>query len=128
MKQHRRVLRRTHQQWQRFSWGDSVMPSHKQLQPRTIVLSFKISHSSMAMTAVLPVVEELIQQLESLQQQQCLQELEPIVEIHSLLSFHGSKQAVASVTQAIDNSAARLEELRSTGQIAHFELSYQLRD
>lgn len=80
------------------------------------------------MTAVLPVVEELIQQLESLQQQQCLQELEPIVEIHSLLSFHGSKQAVASVTQAIDNSAARLEELRSTGQIAHFELSYQLRD
>jgi len=125
MKQ-RRILRRSDKQQQRFSLGDFVMPSHNLPDRRTIVVKLKFFDSTTAVAAVLPVVQELLQQLESLQQQQRLREFEPIVEIHSSLSFRGSQQALALVTQAIDNSAARLEELRSTGQIAHFELSYQL--
>ncbi|MDZ4872113.1 MAG: hypothetical protein CLLPBCKN_001501 [Chroococcidiopsis cubana SAG 39.79] len=103
------------------------MPSHNQSQPRTIVVSFQFFDSTTAVAAVLPVVEELIRQIH-FEQHSPSAHLQLSAQINFRFSFCGSKQALALVTQTIDNSAYELEELRSTGQLAHFELSYESRD
>ncbi|RUS95933.1 hypothetical protein DSM107010_71000 [Chroococcidiopsis cubana SAG 39.79] len=104
------------------------MPSHNFLDRRTIVVSFKLFDSTTAMTAAFSVIEQLLQQLGSLQQLQQTAQSQPSAEIALVLPVRGSQQAIALLVQAIDNSAYQLEELQSSGQIAHFELSYKLRD
>ncbi|WP_317111315.1 hypothetical protein, partial [Chroococcidiopsis sp. SAG 2025] len=123
MKQRPR-LRRTHQLRQRFSLGDFVMPSYHPTQPRTIVVQLKLSDATRAVEAALPIVEELMQQIESLQQLQRISEFKLMAEIHLRLSFRGSDAATATIAQAIDNSAYQLEELRSQRQITDFALEY----
>lgn len=127
MKQ-RRVLRRSLSVRQRFSLGDVLMPSHNQNQPRTIILSVKLTDATGAVEAALPIVEELMHQIESIQQLQRISEFKLMAEIHLRLNFRACDEATALVAQAIDNSAYQLEELQSTGQVADFELSYQLRE
>ena len=125
MKQ-RRVLRRTHQLRQRFSLGDFVMPSYNPTQPRTIVVQLKFSDAATAVEAALPIVDELMQEIELLQQRQRISEFKLMAEIHLRLSFRGFDEATALVTQAIDNLAYQLEELRNAKQIADFAVKYEI--
>ncbi|MDV2997685.1 MAG: hypothetical protein N4J56_007390 [Chroococcidiopsis sp. SAG 2025] len=119
-------LRRTHQLRQRFSLGDFVMPSYNPTQPRTIVVQLKFFDSLTAITAALPIVEELMQEIELLQQRQQITQLQPSAQITLRFSFHGSDAATATIAQAINNSAYQLEELRSQRQITDFAVEYEI--
>jgi len=122
-------LRQSHLWWQWHSClGDLSMRRSIPSSHRTIVVQLKFFDSTTAVVAALPVVEELIRQIQSEQQLPPPTHLQLSAQINLTLSFHGSQQALAQITQAIDNSAYQLEELQSTGQLAHFELSYKSLD
>ncbi|OWY62174.1 hypothetical protein B7486_59860 [cyanobacterium TDX16] len=67
-----------------------------------------------------------MQEIESIQQLQRISEFKLMAEIHLTLSFRGFDEATALVTQAIDNSAYQLEELRSERQITDFAVEYKI--
>ncbi|OWY62714.1 hypothetical protein B7486_56935 [cyanobacterium TDX16] len=93
---------------------------------RTIVVQLKFSDAARAVEAALPIVEALMQEIESIQQLQRISEFKLMAEIHLTLSFRGFDEATALVTQAIDNSAYQLEELRSERQITDFAVEYEI--
>jgi len=127
MKQRRQIPRLYNRRW-RSCLGDLSMRRSIPSRNRTIVVQLKLTDAATAVEAALPILDELSRQIQFEQQRQQIAHLQLSAQINLTLSFHGSETATATIAQAIDNSAYQLEELQSTGQLAHFELSYKSLD